>query len=197
MTNINILHSQIYYDDCSCLIPKTAGAYVITHTVDYIHAGRYIGSTKNLSNRITNHCNRDILYIDLYITNDIILAKSLEMILIKLMKPASNKIILPLSKDDKELMNGLLKDTNIKDYMSNNIVKIGYRYLKYISISRKESIDRSVCSKTIHISDAVYSKLNEIKLELKKIGVELTLHQIIDISYKCGIENVIEFIKNN
>ncbi len=137
MSEINILYSHIT-DVYNSSIPKRIGTYVITHTIDNIHAEKYVGATKNLFNRMCGHYNKEIIYIDLFITDDIELAESLERILIELIEPATNKIIPPLSNKDKEIMNELLRNTDIKKYTSNNIVKIGCRYLK--CVNKNESI---------------------------------------------------------
>ena len=136
MSDINILYmhiSNIYAQS----IPKRIGAYVITHTYNNTHAEKYVGSTKNLYKRMNNHHEKKIICIDLYITDNIELSESLERILMKLINPATNSIIPSLSDNDKELMKELLEDTNINEHALDNIVKIGCRYLKYISQDKR------------------------------------------------------------
>lgn len=132
MSEIYIKYSQIT-DVHNSSIPKRIGAYVITHTFDNLHAERYVGSTKNLFIRMYGHYDKNIIYVELYITDDVELAESLERILMELIKPATNKLIPPLSEKDREIMNELLRNTDIKERTSNNIVKVGYRCLKYIN----------------------------------------------------------------
>ncbi len=129
---------KIYYERISDLytLPKRIGAYVITHTTNNTHAEKYIGSTKNLYNRIHNH-NKNIIYIDIYVTDDIDLAESLERVLIELTNPATNIQIPSLSYNDNELMKELLEVTNIKNHTLENTVRIGYRYLKYFNKKEK------------------------------------------------------------
>jgi len=119
-------------------VPKRIGAYVITHTPDNIRAERYAGSTNNLYKRMNDldHCNKNILYICMYITDDIILAQRLERIFMELVKPATNKILSPLSNDDRELMKELHEDIKFKEILSDNGIKIGCRYLKYVKNKR-------------------------------------------------------------
>ncbi len=138
MSEINILYLHIT-DLHNSSIPKRIGAYVITHTFDNIHAEKYVGSTKNLFKRTHEHCNKEIIHVDLYITDDIYLAECLERVLMELVNPATNKRMPSLSDNDKELMNELLEDTNIKEHLLNNIIKIGCRYLKYVTKDEKQS----------------------------------------------------------
>ena len=144
MSELKICHKHISNDLCNQpilndvyvineqSIPKRIGVYVITHTHDNIHAERYVGVTKNLYRRICHHSNKEIIYIDLYITDDIDLAESLERILMELIKPATNRRFTPLSDKDKEIMKELLCDDILRNYISDNKIKIGCRYLKYI-----------------------------------------------------------------
>jgi len=136
MSEINILYSHIT-DVYNSSIPKRIGVYVITHTKDNIHAEKYVGSTKNLYNRMHGHYNKKIIHIDLYITDDIEMAQSLVRILMELIEPATNINIPSLSDKDIEIMKELLEDTNIKECILNNITKIGYRYLRYITKNEK------------------------------------------------------------
>lgn len=176
MSEINILYTHVT-DVYNSSIPKRIGAYVITHTCDNVHAERYVGSTKNLYNRMHGHCNKSIIYIDLYITDDIYLAQSLERILMELINPATNVIIPSLSDKDKEIMDELLRDTNIKEYISNNVVKIGCRYLKYIThnevlVKVRNALFRVTVSSTLDYETA-------IKLENDAVEKNMTISQLI------------------
>ena len=131
MLNLKI-HHECITDLCKQSIPKRIGTYVIVHTKDNIYAEKYIGSTKNLYNRMCGHCDKEIIYIDLYITDDMLLAESLERILIYIIKPTSNTQNPQLINNDDELMKELLDCDNLKELIMNNTIKIGYRYLKYI-----------------------------------------------------------------
>ncbi len=99
-SNLSIHHSRVTNDNISSIL-CSAGAYVITHTPDNIHAERYVGSSKNLYQRRRGYCNNGIIYTDVYVTNDIDLAESLERVLMEIIKPAMNIHILPLSEKDK------------------------------------------------------------------------------------------------
>lgn len=116
-------------------IPNKIGAYIITHKYNNIYAEKYVGSTKNLRIRMCGHCDKKIISIDLFITNNIELAKRLERILINLIKPATNKHFPLLSNEDKELMKELLKDVQLKELIN---TKINYGNLKYIKYDEKE-----------------------------------------------------------
>lgn len=60
-------------DTCARSVPKKTGAYVIIRTLDKITAESYVGSTKNLYNRMCCHKNKEMIRIDLFITNDMML----------------------------------------------------------------------------------------------------------------------------
>ena len=138
MFDLKINYTRIDLNEYSTnLIPERVGVYVITHTPDNINAEKYVGSTTNLHKRMGGHCNKNIIYVDLYVTDDINIAQSLERIFIELIKPATNVISLNLSETDREILYELDKDNNIREHIHNNIVKIGYRYLKYISHDEK------------------------------------------------------------
>jgi len=119
-------------------IPERTGVYVITHTFDNIPVEKYVGSSINLYKRIHKHYDKNIIYIDLYVTNDICLAQSLERILIELLNPATNMILPRLSEIDKELLYELDKDDEIRKHILQNVVKIGYRNLRCINGDEKE-----------------------------------------------------------
>ena len=139
MSDIKIQHLRMYNDIYEYMIPERIGTYVITHTINNIHVEKYVGATKSLYLRMhsQDHHTKKIMYVDLYITDDIDLAESLERILISLIKPATNKIMQSLSDKDMELMKELLEDTIIKEHVSEKIMKIGHRYLKYINGNEK------------------------------------------------------------
>ena len=52
-------------------------------------------------------------------------------------------------------------------------------------------------NKSIHLKDDTHLKLSRIQFQLKEIGIEKTLYQILDISIHHGIDNTLEFIKNS
>lgn len=188
---------EIYYTRISDLyvksLPKRIGAYVITHTPDNIHAEKYVGSTKNLYNRMYEHFNKEIICIDLYITDDIDLAESLERILMELIRPATNSVISPLSDKDNEIMKELLEDTNIKEQLSNNIIKIGYRYLKYINHNKRYLIKRTK-RLNIKIEKSYLDVLNMIVISHKReIGEKYGR-----CTQSTAVQFIIyEFMKNN
>ena len=152
MSEIEIYHVRIL-DLCTQSIPKRIGTYVVTHTPDNIHAEKYVGSTKNLYNRIYSHCDKEMIYIDLYITDDIDIAESLERILIELIIPATNIIIPSLSDNDNEVMSELLMNTNIKEHILNNVVKVGYRFLKYIDKNDKKFTEKPVKNEQVIMTE--------------------------------------------
>jgi len=51
--------------------------------------------------------------------------------------------------------------------------------------------------KSIHLEDDMHLQLNEIRFNLKKIGIEKTLYEIHDVALRNGIKNTFEIIKNN
>ncbi len=129
MKTFEIYHERIT-DLCTQSIPKRIGAYVIVHTKDNIHAEKYVGSTTNLCNRRHGHYNKGIIYIDLYMTDYIEFAQSLERVLMKLIEPTTNKIIPSLYDEDNELMNEVLENDKLKELILDNTIKIRCRYLK-------------------------------------------------------------------
>jgi len=109
------------------------GAYVITHNLDNIHAEKYVGSTRNLNKRISGHkFNKEIIYVEFYEINDIYISRSIERILMNLIKPNTNINISCLNKYDTKLMNLLLENYELRKRMTNNSARIGYRYLNVI-----------------------------------------------------------------
>lgn len=165
MLDTKIYHEHILGDN-KYFIPEKMGVYVITHIVDRIYAEKYIGSTINLHDRMYGHSNKEIMYVDIYITDSEFIARSLERILIHLIKPDTNTIVQPLTNEDKELM----KDSLIEDILrqhSNNIIKIGYRYLKYIDYDERVSLEKSKCQSII-------------KLNLSSSGIRLGKRKLTD-----------------
>jgi len=200
MTELTILYDHVHKKYLKS-IPERTGAYVICHTYDNICVEKYVGSTINLHKRIYGHFDKNILYVDLYITDDIKLAESLERVLMKLIKPATNLKFLHLSDKDKDLIDDLLNDDISLNYILNKDIKIGYRYLKYIIRNNESNIKNKTPvkdkSKSIHLKDDMYLQLNEIKFDLKKIGIEKTLYEIHGIALRNGIKNTFEIIKQN
>lgn len=139
------------------LAPKKIGVYVITHECNDVyndlHSEKYVGYTKNLCYRMDGHYDKKIIYIDLYVTDDIDTAKSLEKIFINLIKPASNKWIPFLLHKDKTLMTELFENCNIKEYIFENVIKIGCRYSKYININNKIINNNKIILQTIWGTD--------------------------------------------
>lgn len=133
MSSIKIYHarvSNIY------TLPERIGAYILTHTHNNVNVSKYVGSTINLHRRMYGHriygLWEKVIYVDLYVTDSISLARSLEKILINLIRPVTNAKIASLSDKDKELMYKLFDENIIKDkYLSENVIKIGCRYLKF------------------------------------------------------------------
>ena len=190
MSNLKIYYEHIS-NFCTQTIPKRIGAYVITHTFDNIHAEKYVGSTKNLYNRICGHYDKVTIYIDLYITDDIYLAECLERVLMELINPATNKRISSLSDNDKELMNELLEDTDIKEHLSNNIIKIGCRYLKCVNrkIILGEHRTLSKKWKILRINDETHKTItNKIEELETQYGVHVTIESLVGSILMEGIK---------
>ncbi len=206
MSEINISYVHIL-DVYNSVIPKRIGAYIITHSYDNIHAERYVGSTRNLFSRMSAHWSKNkignMIYIDIYVTDDISLAQSLERILMELIEPATNRRIAPLSDDDNKIMSELLRDTKLKECVSNNVVKIGYRYLKYVNGDNGIFNPNRTCS--LHISDDIHRILIRKQAELFNIeGKKRTLSEIVEKSIRKGInlmkakqENLMEYVQPN
>lgn len=51
-------------------------------------------------------------------------------------------------------------------------------------------------NKTIKLEDDIHIKLSEIQLNLRKVGIEITLREVCDTAVRCGIDNVFEIIKH-
>lgn len=152
---------------CTQSIPNKTGVYIINHSYDNIHAEKYVGSSKNICKRISDHNDKKIISIDLFITNDINLAKKLEKLLIELIKPLTNKSM-PYIIPDKNLMNKLLENDEIYEIiekLSNDSIKIGYRFLTYNNDTNKSMKNTSRLN--IYIPDKYLDVLNIIKITNK------------------------------
>ena len=184
MSNLKIWHKRL---SNAHILPKKIGSYVIIHTHDNILAKKYVGSTNNLLNRMSAHLCRDIIgniiYIDIYVTEDIKTARSLEKILMKLIRPVTNVNIPPLSDTDKEIMKELLEDDNLKKHIADDNIKIGCRYLKCIignKIEHKKYIPRREGIKPVLIEEEIHEILKQKSKEFKeKNNYELPLGIII------------------
>lgn len=175
MSDIKIQHSRIYSNIYEYMIPKKIGAYVITHTFDNVNVKKYAGSTKNLHYRMhsQDHNTKKVIYVDLYMTNDIDLAESVERILINLIKPASNKLLPSLSDKDKEIMKELLEDNLIKEHLSEKIMKIGCRYLKYIN-GDENSLKKIITTPKIRKNKSLFPKARRTRKSGDSIVIALT-----------------------
>lgn len=175
MSDIKIQHLRMYNDIYEYMIPERIGAYVITHTINNIHVEKYVGATKSLYLRMhsQDHHTKKIMYVDLYITDDIDLAESLERILINLIKPATNKIMQSLSDKDKETMKELLEDNTIKEHVSEKIMKNGCRYLKYINGNEK-SLKKISTNTKIRKDKSLLLKVRQARKSGDSIIIALT-----------------------
>ena len=162
---------KIYYARMEKIksLPDRIGTYIITHTYDNIHAKKYVGATANLHNRICGHNDKNIIHVEIYVTDSIHLARLLEKILIYLIRPVTNSTITSLSYKNEKLMNKLLIEHKIKEYTLNNISKIGSRYLKVIK-KKNDTFNNSyggnyIVSKTLktHKSCLKIAEENNIK----------------------------------
>ena len=175
MKNIKIYHARI---SNIYTLPERIGVYVITHTRDNVHAERYVGVTTNLHSRMYGHYKK-IIYVDLYVVDDVYVAQSLERILIELIKPITNTYTPRLLDDDKNLMNEILENTKIKLYIFEDLIRIGCRHLKYIS------------KKNIPEDYEFLCKSNEIYMQgYKSVSIPIEVYNII-------IEKQFELIKKN
>jgi len=181
-------------------LPKRIGAYVITHSYDNIHAEKYVGATKNIFTRMTDHClNKNILYIDLYVTDNIVLAESLERILIDLINPLTNVRIPSLSDRDEELMKKLSLDNKLKNYISENVVKIGCRYLNYVINNKAEYKNYKkeyknykkggkIKGTTVYLDQEAHSLIIEKQLEIfNETKKRIPIQKLVSDSIKKGI----------
>lgn len=197
MSDIKIEH---YRTSDMCTIPDSIGSYVITHTSDNIHAEKYVGSTKYLHSRICDHCDKNILYVDIYVIDNIDNARSLERILMNLIKPSSNKRILYLLDKDNTLMKEILENGEIKDYIFENTIRIGCRHLRYI-IDNETEYNKHVKSTeefkslrtTLPVFPEELAAIKEKQLELiNKRGKILTLTEVVSEVVRKGLPLLIE-----
>lgn len=160
---------RIYYSRCNLdtlskyMIPNRCGAYVITHITNN-HVEKYVGSTENLQRRKYGHHNKNVIHIDLFVTDDIFLAQRVEEVLIYMLKPASNHKTYTITDDDKILMNELIEgltDEERYKVLREKEFKIGYRYLKYVNKDNETHEDRIQRKKRINamVSDEAKKKL--------------------------------------
>lgn len=185
MSEINIIHHYIndFPEDYS-RIPKRTGVYIITHSYDNIHSEKYVGLSKNLYNRMSGHLDKNILCVDLYITDSEELSKRLECVLLNLIIPASNIIIPPLQDKDKYLMIEVLENIEFKNLILNNISKIGCRYLKYVSGCNKR-LKHVPKMKTLKISDELHKIITDKIEEVRnRYGLSFTIESIVDFSLR-------------
>lgn len=119
-TKINIYYARVLnlYS-----IPKREGVYVITHMPDNIHSERYVGSSSELYKRFYGHTDKNIVYIDLYVTDNLHIARSLEKVVIELVKPETNNTKPPLLEEDRLLLKELIKTNKIKDVIIDDTCK--------------------------------------------------------------------------
>lgn len=97
--NITSIIDNIPLEDI-CLITNSCGTYVIT----YVSEEKYVGSTKNLRDRLNNHVRNSnpeckIKSVRIYITENTFDSRLLEKVLIKELKPEINKRDLFISKE--------------------------------------------------------------------------------------------------
>ena len=52
-------------------------------------------------------------------------------------------------------------------------------------------------NKSIHLNNDTHLKLSRIQFQLKEIGIEKTLYQILDILIHHGIDDIFVIIKNS
>lgn len=174
------------------MLPNKIGAYVITHTYDNINAEKYVGSTENFCNRVNSHYKKRVIYIDLFVTNDIHLAKSLEKVLIKLIRPFTNIKTPSLSDEDKELMKELLENTEIQKYILEKHVKTGYRYLNY---NIGENIKEKGKGTTVYLGNESYKLIMNKRFEIfKSNGKNIPIQDLVSQYIKKGM---IDLIKPN
>lgn len=165
-------------------IPKSIGAYVITHNINNSHIERYVGSTNDIYHRINSHCDKEILYIDVYVTNDILTALSLERILMNLIKPATNIRMIELLEMDDYLKNKLIKNDEIKEYINNDNIKIGRSYLKKVLKIKRSS---GGCAVPLYTEEFNLVKQKQAEI-IGKIGKNITLTEVASDIIREGLE---------
>lgn len=145
MNNLKICHLKA--DLSNHIVSNSCGTYIITHIVDN-HVEKYVGSTKDIRNRFNlyDHRNKNILYVDILITENLELMNSLERVLVHTLKPATNTVKYELTNKDKELMEELLEN-EIYERLNEKEFRIGYRYLKYVTTLNKESTPKIIDEK--------------------------------------------------
>jgi len=188
MSEFKIHHERVY-DKYS--ISKRTGSYVITHAHDNIHVEKYVGAAKNMYDRMLWHSrNKNVIYIDIYVTNDIELAQSLERVLMKLIKPATNLTSLPLSDKDKEIMNELLCNDKQKNIISENIIKKGCRYLSYVINDKvlHEKHKHEPRPTVVLLDNETYGLIIRKRYEIFKMtGNNIPIQKLVSDSIKKGI----------
>ncbi|MDD3474300.1 MAG: GIY-YIG nuclease family protein [Candidatus Dojkabacteria bacterium] len=172
-SNIKIYHSRLNLNEY--ILPERCGAYIITHTTDN-HVEKYVGSTENLKKRMIGHYNKDIMYIDILITDDVQLAYSLEKILIHTLRPITNSKTYKLNDNDEEIADKLIKEGLIEQ-LDDKEFKIGYRYLKYI-ITKEKMHKETDSTTTIILDDDVHILVDKKRIEFKEKGIKATLKEI-------------------
>lgn len=113
----------------------------------------------------------------------------------ELINPATNMEISPLSDKDKELMKELLEDTKIKEYTSNNTVKIGCRYLKYNNRTNIRKINKIAEKKhgAIPISAELLKLVKQKQLEISNEKSKIvTLTEVSNEIVRKGLELMIK-----
>jgi len=191
---------ELYYERisnmCTRSLPKVTCAYVISHMIDESHIEKYVGSTKNIYNIMHGHCNKNIIYIDLYITNDIEFAESLERVLIKLIIPSTNKLTYSLSDGEVELMNKLLDNDELKKCILDDTVKIEEKYLKCV-IGIEKIKHEKIEYKTLSVDKRIYNFVQEKRQELIKInnGNNVEIGLVAEIAILEGLDKVVNFYK--
>jgi len=137
-------------------LPSKIGAYVITYiSQDKTHALKYIGSTEDLRHRLYNHTDKNILYVDIYMTNTLDFAKRLEGVLINILSPICYVTNLHIPLLDKGMLEELEENDTYNKLVKTGKedVKIGYRYL--VSTRRPNELPASIMNK-INNAEAWY-----------------------------------------
>ena len=192
MSEFKIHHERVYDEH---LTPERTGAYVITHSHDKMHVEKYVGATKNIRKRMFWHSgNKNIIYVDVYLTNNLDIAQRLERILMKLIEPATNLVHLSLSDKDTEIMNELLKDDVIKECILENTIKVGCRYLSYVIADKllHENHKHKPRPTTVLLDTEAYSLIYRKRYEIFKMkGNSIPIQKLVSESVKKGIDLII------